>query len=93
MAKMQADFNGALKNATIDSYEVSGQNWTEDFAEQFKARRGYDIMPWLPVMAGYPVGSPEEISNFASTFQVTVAELSPKIISDYFSQLCQKRTV
>lgn len=90
MAKMQADFNGALKNATIDSYEVSGQNWTEDFAEQFKARRGYDIMPWLPVMAGYPVGSPEEISKFCFDVQVTVAELFAENYFDYFSQLCKK---
>ena len=37
-----------LRAFFVDSMELEGANWTGDFAEQFKARRGYDIMPWLP---------------------------------------------
>lgn len=37
-----------LRAFFVDSMELEGANWTGDFAEQFKLRRGYDIMPWLP---------------------------------------------
>ena len=37
-----------LRAFFVDSMELEGANWTGDFAEQFKARRGYDILPWLP---------------------------------------------
>lgn len=32
----------------IDSWEVGSQNWTPKFREEFKKRRGYDPLPWLP---------------------------------------------
>ena len=38
-----------LRAFFVDSMELEGANWTGDFAEQFKARRGYDILPWLPL--------------------------------------------
>ena len=54
----------ALKWCTIDSYEVGGSNWTDDFAEQFRMRRGYDILRYLPAVVGYRVGTAEETANF-----------------------------
>ncbi len=37
-----------LRAFFVDSMELEGANWTADFAEQFRVRRGYDILPWLP---------------------------------------------
>jgi len=34
-----------------DSLEVFGSDWTPDFPEQFRKRRGYDIKPYLPALA------------------------------------------
>jgi hypothetical protein len=31
-----------------DSLEVYGTDWTDDFLEEFRKRRGYDIAPHLP---------------------------------------------
>lgn len=31
-----------------DSVELEGSNWTRDFGDEFKTRRGYDMMPYLP---------------------------------------------
>ena len=36
----------------MDSYEAKDSSWTDDFADEFKRRRGYDPIPFLPVMAG-----------------------------------------
>lgn len=33
-----------------DSLEVYGAEWTDDLPEEFKRRRGYDLMPWLPAL-------------------------------------------
>jgi len=40
--------NKHLRAFFVDSMELEGCNWTNDMAEEFKARRGYDLMPWLP---------------------------------------------
>jgi hypothetical protein len=33
-----------------DSLEVYNQDWTDDFLEEFKKRRGYDMKPYLPAL-------------------------------------------
>jgi hypothetical protein len=33
-----------------DSLEVGGEDWTPSFLDEFKARRGYDLRPWLPAL-------------------------------------------
>ncbi len=35
-----------------DSLEVYNADWTPDFLEQFRKRRGYDLTPYLPALAG-----------------------------------------
>jgi hypothetical protein len=35
-----------------DSLEDEGSNWTGDFMEQFRTRRGYDLTPYLPALIG-----------------------------------------
>ena len=33
-----------------DSLEVYESDWTADFMEQFRTRRGYDLKPYLPAL-------------------------------------------
>lgn len=35
-----------------DSLEVYGSDWTRDFPEEFRRRRGYDLTPYLPELVG-----------------------------------------
>ncbi len=35
-----------------DSLEVYSADWTPDFLQQFQKRRGYDLTPYLPALAG-----------------------------------------
>jgi len=35
-----------------DSLEVYGSDWTGDFLTEFQKRRGYDLTPYLPALAG-----------------------------------------
>ncbi|MFC5462658.1 glycosyl hydrolase [Massilia niabensis] len=45
-----------------DSLEVYGTDWTEDFLQEFKKRRGYDLVPHLPSLFS---GKGEAIGNTA----------------------------
>jgi hypothetical protein len=49
----------SLKFLHVDSWEMGIVNWTQDFDSEFKARRGYDIGPYLPILTGRLVGSRE----------------------------------
>lgn len=65
----------ALSFVHIDSWEAGGQNWTSAFPDEFRARRGYDLRPWLPVLTGKVVGSPELSERFLWDVRTTVDEM------------------
>ena len=83
--------SGYVRAMFIDSMELEGNNWTFDFAEQFKARRGYDPLPWLPFtmfevgrlgdVKSFEYGSKksakfeEEVNRVRFDFELTKAEL------------------
>ncbi|OUJ69806.1 DNA-binding protein [Hymenobacter crusticola] len=64
-----------LKLFHVDSWECGSQNWSANFAAEFRKRRGYDLMPYLPVMAGVPVESLEVSERFLFDVRQTIAEL------------------
>ena len=55
--------SGHVRAMFIDSMELEGNNWTPDFASEFKARRGYDVIPWLPFTM-FEVGRLGDVKNF-----------------------------
>jgi hypothetical protein len=48
----------------IDSWEMGAQNWTGAFREEFRKRRGYDLLPFLPAVTGRPVADLETSERF-----------------------------
>jgi hypothetical protein len=49
--RLLSAFDGAPPYAVFcDSLEVNESDWTDDFLEAFKARRGYDLRPLLPAL-------------------------------------------
>ena len=64
-----------LKIFHVDSWECGSQNWSPVFAAEFKRRRGYDLLPYLPVMAGVPVQSASTSEKVLSDVRETIAEL------------------
>jgi hypothetical protein len=65
----------SLKYLATDSWELGGTNWTGDFREQFIARRGYDPVPYLPVIAGRIIGDRSISTRFLTDLRRTVADL------------------
>jgi hypothetical protein len=64
-----------LRYLHTDSWEGGGMNWTSGFEKEFKKRRGYDPLPWLPVLSGYIINSREETNAFLADFRKTIGEL------------------
>ncbi len=68
-------FGKSFQYLLMDSWEVGTANWTEDMVVEFTRRRGYDPTPYLPVLAGLVVGSPERSDRFLWDFRRTIADL------------------
>ena len=68
--------NPGLAFILMDSYEAEDSSWTDDFAEEFAKRRGYDPVPFLPVLAKLETGfTPEREEQFRRDFARTKNEL------------------
>ncbi|HWI58386.1 MAG TPA: glycosyl hydrolase, partial [Bacillota bacterium] len=59
----------------FDSWEMSSQNWSEQFRKEFRQRRGYDPLPFLPVMTGWVVENREISERFLWDLRQTAQEL------------------
>jgi len=73
-----------------DSYESGGQNFTDDFLQDFEKKYGYDPLPYLPTYQGYVIGDREKSDRFLWDMRRLVAD---KIAYDYvggFRELCHK---
>lgn len=79
-----------LNNVLIDSYEVGSQNWTPKFHEEFQKRRGYDVLPFLPVVTGRAVESIAVSERFLWDFRRTICDLFDQNYYGYFAELCHK---
>jgi len=69
------DERAALKGVMCDSWEAGTVSWTDTFAEEFRRRRGYEILPWLPVKAGVRLATVPKRARFVRDFNETVSEL------------------
>ena len=54
---------GQVRSFFTDSMELEGANWSADMAAEFKKRKGYDLMPYLPFTM-YKTGGMGNIYDF-----------------------------
>ncbi len=69
-----------------DSWEAGNQNWTAAFREEFRKRRGYDLVPWILVSTGRLVGSEDLSRRFDHDWRTTIEEM---INSEHFAELAR----
>jgi hypothetical protein len=65
-----------LKYLHTDSWEVEVANWTPTLREEFRRRRGYDMWPFLPVIAGRIVDSRSVSNRFLHDLRKTMGDLA-----------------
>lgn len=67
-----------LKFVLLDSYEAGNPTWTPNMREEFKARRGYDPLPFLPILGGFRASAAPDAAaekKFKDDYDRTVKDL------------------
>ena len=86
---------GNIRALFTDSMELEGANWTNDMAEEFQKRYGYDITEWLPFVL-FKIGSMGSALNYnpvvpvADEFQKQT-QRARYDFEDFKAQLMQER--
>lgn len=80
----------SLRYLVTDSWEAGGTNWTDGFREEFRRRRGYDPVPYLPIVAGRILESREISNRFLFDLRRTVADLIAENYYDRFAEYARR---
>lgn len=64
-----------FKHILFDSYEAGDQNWTPLMKQEFINRKGYDIIPWLPVYAGRIIGDRDSTARFKNDMKTAISDM------------------
>ena len=81
----------------VDSYEIGADiqglqpTWSVRFRDEFKARCGYDLLPYLPALAGRIIDSREQTDRFLWDIRHTIADLMAEQYYGRFAELCHAR--
>jgi hypothetical protein len=90
MGKLIADVGPAAGKALvathIDSWENGAQNWAARMREEFTARRGYDLLFFLPAMTGRVVDTLEISERFLWDLRMTVNDL---LLENYAGRMAE----
>ena len=86
---------GNIRALFTDSMELEGANWTNDMAEEFQKRYGYDITEWLPFIL-FKIGSMGSALNYDPVVPVTdnfqkEIQRARYDFEDFKAQLMQER--
>ena len=95
VARLLADV-GPLAGKTIvsthiDSWEAGSGNWTDGFREEFRRRRGYDLLPYLPTLNGLVVDSLEVSERFLWDFRETICEMLLENYAGHLKELAHRK--
>lgn len=80
----------AFQYIEIDSYEMGGQNWTDNFDSIFMSRYGYDIKTFLPVIAGRFVDNANDTEAVLWDYRNLISDLMTHNYFGYFTELCHR---
>jgi len=64
-----------ISHILVDSYEANTETWSPCLPAEFKKRRGYDLLPWMPVLTGQILCSAEKSEQFLRDWRKTLGEL------------------
>ncbi|MCS7337537.1 MAG: glycosyl hydrolase [Verrucomicrobiae bacterium] len=83
--------SNTLRYLHTDSWEIEVFNWTPCLPEEFRKRRGYELKPWLPVLAGRIINSRHESHRFLEDFRRTLGDLAADNHYRLFKRLAAER--
>jgi len=90
LGDLAGDKPSGLVGTLVDSYEIGCSNWTQGFEGEFEKRAGYSIRPFLPVLAGFVVGTATETETFLRDFRRVVSELFSENYAGALQKKCRQ---
>lgn len=91
--KAGAYAGNTFKFMLIDSWECGYQNWTAAFPSEFQKRRGYSLIPYIPVLCGVSSGSVETDEAVLYDVRKTIGELIENNYYKHFSDLLHEKKI
>lgn len=82
---------GTVKFVLIDSYEAGHQNWTPEFEQEFKKRRGYNPLLYLPALTGRVIKDMEASEDFLWDFRKTIGDLLAENFYGEMARMCHEK--
>lgn len=79
--------NKVLKRFHVDSWECGSQNWSPVFLAEFQKKRGYELLPFLPVMTGVPIQNAEFSEKVLADVRQTIAEL---VVGNFYAVMADE---
>ncbi len=79
---------GPLTHFYSVSWEGAAPTWTRDFERHFQRFRGYALRPYLPVLAGVTINSPEVSARFLRDYHRALADCFMEHCYGTLRQLC-----
>lgn len=93
-AKLLADagplVGNTLKYFHVDSWEIGVVHWTPKLVSEFRVRRGYDPMRYLPALVGKKLDTAELTDRFSWDYRRTVADLTAENYYGRLATLCHE---
>jgi hypothetical protein len=84
LKEMTAEERRGLNGIEDDSWEGGETTWTKLFPDEFKKRRGYDLIPYLPIIAGVKMCSADARVRILRDYALTVSDL---IVDNHYGHL------
>lgn len=81
--EMSPEERMAFNYVECDSWEAGNPNWTRTFPAEFKQRRGYDLIRFLPVLAGRTIESDDQSASVRNDYRLTISDL---IVNNHYKK-------
>jgi hypothetical protein len=93
LQRIPAEDRKTFRVTIMDSWEKGAQTFTDNFIDSLKARYGYDPVPFLPVLTGHVVGSPEQSERFLWDVRRLAAEIAGNHLLTSFNAITHKHGI
>lgn len=74
----------------VDSWECRLQTWAKTLPQEFQKRRGYSMIPYLPVLADDNIFDATTCQAFRHDYLLTLGEMIEEYFFKHLSELCHK---
>ena len=81
---------GGIEYLLTDSYEAGPQTWTGKMMEEFRRRKGYELLKWLPALTGMVLNSSSDTERFLFDWRMAIGEMIAEYHYDLQNEILAK---